>query len=500
MITDVSTIPMWRKVARWLLVVPVCVGAFVAAYIGSELVMLDSGWVRAVDRSDLNLPIHGLLALQNVLEIFSICALWLIPTFLAIGFAAGWSWLTRIVSGLFAILIFTGMYVWTTQPGNSREVPHVATIAAGVLLLIGAGLLFCRPRNLRHPLAVEITAFVVLLVPSLEEIASAPRALPSPPKIWTRTLQKGTWNAMNTGSEFAATRHLAFAGDRLVAVYESARAPYQGKQPMAEYAIVSLDTKTGGTINEKRFIGHWGATPSLYSNRNGNLILADDALTELHPDLTNSGLRFEVSRGRVEQMSPDGSTMAWETTPGITFLNASTLTATTKHLDFQVAGAVSRDAVLTTNMSRPVEFPNDHSFVTLIDSHGDHLIFHDRCGGSPNFLTNDLIFIKDCEGIRLINRDGHLVRKSPMQGNDRFAGVSQNGKRFAVAVSESRGDPSVRLFEHFVLFDTERAKPLAMIRIEHMPENQSWSAFSADGELFACGDATALSLYKVPGN
>lgn len=102
---------------------------------GSELVMLlGSEWVRAVDRSGFNFPIHGLIALQNVLEIFSICAVWLIPTFLAIGFAARWIWATRIVSGLFAILIFTGMYVWTTQPGNSRAMPHVATIAAGVLL------------------------------------------------------------------------------------------------------------------------------------------------------------------------------------------------------------------------------------------------------------------------------------------------------------------------------------------------------------------------------
>lgn len=501
MIKDVSALPMWRRGARWLLVFPVSAAALIAAYVASELLMaLSRGWVRAIDRSNFNVPIHALIALQGVLQIFSLCALWLIPTLLAIGFAAGWSWLTRIRAGLFAALVVTSVYVWTTQPGNSSAVPHTASIAAVVLLLIGAGLSFRRPQILRPQFIVEAIAFTVLLVPSLVEIASAPRALASPPKLWTRTLQKGTWNAMNTGSEFAATRHLAFAGDRLVAVYESATAPYQGKQPMAEYALISLDAKTGGTRNEKRFIGPWGATPSLYANRTGNLVVTDRNLTELHPDLTDTALRFEVSRGRVEQMSPDGSTMAWETTPGITLLDAATLAPTATHLDFSVADSVSHDAVLTAGISRPIEFPKDRSFVTLIDVYGHHLIFHDRCGGRPSFLTNELIYIGDCEGIKLMDREGHLVHKAVVPGNVRFAGVSQNGKHFAVVVSESRGDPSVTLFEHFILFDTESFQPLAMIRTEHMPENQSWSAFSEDGKLFACGSSDALSLYKVPGN
>lgn len=375
MVTDVKTLPMWRRIARWLLVLPISAAALFTAYIGSEFFMLlSSGWVRVVDRSDLNLPIHALMALQSVLEIFSLCILWLIPTSFAVGFAAGWNALARIVSGLFAALILTGIYVWTTQPGSSHNVPHSASVLAEILLLIGVGLCFRRPRNLHTPLMVEGVVFAVLLVPAFAALASGSRALPSPPKIWTVALQKNTWSAMNTGSEFDATRHLAFAGDRVVAIYESALAPYQGKQPMAEYALVSLDLQTGRTVNEKHFIGHWGTTPSLYANRNGNVVIADRNLDELHPDLTNSASHFEVSRGRVEQMSPDGSTMAWETTPGITLIDASTLIPTINRLDFGVAGSMSRDAVLTNNISWPVAFPKDHSFVTLIDSNGQHLI------------------------------------------------------------------------------------------------------------------------------
>lgn len=384
---------MWRKVARWLLVLPATAMALFAAYIGSELFMLlGNGWVRAVDRSSLNLSIHGLIALQNVLVIFILCALWLISTSCVIGFAANWSGLTRIVAGLFATLFAFGIYVWTTQPGSSQRLPHIASVAAGIVLLIGAGLSLRRPRSLRPQMISEAVAFGLLLVPSLAGVASEPRALPSPTKLWTATLQTGTWHAMNTGSEFAATRHLAFAGDRLVAVYESAMAPYQGKQPMAEYTIASLDAKTGRILNQKRFVGPWGSTPSLYANRNGNLVVTDGSLTELHPDLTNAGEHFEVSRGRVEQMSPDGSTMAWETTPGITLIDAATLTPTNNHLEFSVADSVSRDAVLTDNISRPVEFPKDHSFVTLIDAHGLHLILP-RQMWRQAYLSNERAYL-----------------------------------------------------------------------------------------------------------
>ena len=491
--TDISG---WRRVARWLLVIPVSAAALSLAYIGSQLLTLvTTDWVQFLDRSGLDLSIQGMLAFQAVLAIFLLCALWFLPTAFAVAFAAGWRWLSALASGLFTSLVLTGMYVWTTKPGSTNTVPHLAAGLADVLLVLGGALSLRKPRSPRPQLLTDGIAFGILLMPSLVAMASAPHELPAPPKLWAATLEKGTWEDVNTGSEFAATRQLAFARDRLVAVYESRSAPYQGKQPMAEYVLVSLDLQAGAVRNQRRFIGLWGATPSLYTASNGNPILADSSLTELKGYLPDAGPHFALSRGRVEQMSPDGTTMAWETTPGITLVDASALTPMGTHLDADVDTAVSQDAVLTDNISWPRAYPKDHSFVTLIDTQGEHLIFHGECAGRPSFLTNELILIG---GVAVLDRQGHLVRKVDVPVNARFAGVSQNGKRFAVVVSESRGDPSVVLFEHFLLFDTETGRSLGMVRTEHMPANQTWSAFSPDGTLFASGDATALSLYQVP--
>ncbi len=376
--------------------------------------------------------------------------------------------------------------------------PHTATITCAALLLLGSVLALRKPRRWRPLWVASLCAFVLLMVPSLIAIATGPHRLRAPEKVWTVTLQKSTWDAMNTGSEFAATRHMAFAGDRLIAVYEAAMAPYQGKQPMAEYALESLDVHTGAVQDEKRFVGQWGAMPSLYSAQGDDLVLAASSLNLLRSDLKDAGPHFDLTRGRVEQMSPDGSTVAWETTPGISLIKVPTLTPTGVRLDASVATSVSRDAVLTDNISWLGAYPKESSFVTLTDAQGEHLVYHGRCGGRPEFLTGSLIFVAGCGTVRLLDLQGHLVHETAVAGNARFAGVSQNGKRFAVAVSESRGDPSVVLFEHFILFDTETGQPLAMVRTEHMPENQSWSAFSSDGTLFASGDASALSLYKVP--
>jgi hypothetical protein len=305
-------------------------------------------------------------------------------------------------------------------------------------------------------------------------------------------------NDMNTGSEFDATRHLAFAKDRLVAVYESASAPSQGKQSMAEYTLVALDLKDGSVRDEKKFIGKWGAIPSLYSTLAGAVMEVEGNLVQLEPDLTETGRRFEIKRGRVTQLSPDGSTMAWETTPGITLLDAKTLSPTNVRLDASIAGSLSTNAVLNNNKSMPSVYPKDTAYVWVTDTNGERLLFHGTCGGPPSFITNEIIFIAGCGQLRLLDLEGHLIHEANVPGNGRLAGVSQNGKRFAIVASATMGDPSVVLFEHFILFDTDTGQPIAMVRSADMPANQSWSAFSPDGVLFATGGPGQLNLYRVP--
>jgi hypothetical protein len=480
----IMEIPVWRRVARWLLVLPISAAAFV--------------WVRELDRTRLNLPIHRLLALQSVLNIFGICTIWLVPTALALGFATESRWRIALVSGTSAALALTGVYVWTTSPGGSGTLPHFAVIAGTLVLLLGIVLSLRRRRSIKLLLLTNAGAFGLLLAPSLVAIASAPRDLLAPTKLWTVTLQKSTWDAMNTGSQFEATRHMAFSADRLVVVYESASAPYQGKQPMAEYTLVSLDLKAGAVKNQTRFIGKWGFSPKLYATRGGDVVFDNGRLIQLKGDLRETGRHFDLNQGRVNQMSPDGSTMAWETTPGITLLDAETLTPTGTRLDASIAGSVNHNAVLNNNKSWPSTYPKDHEFVTITNAVGENLLFHGECGGAPSFLTNELIFVAGCGKVKMFDLQGSLVHQANLDGNVRFAAVSRNGKRFAVVVDESRGDFPVVLFEHFILFDMDTGQAIAMVRTTHMPAYQSWSALSADGTLFASGDASELSLYRVP--
>jgi hypothetical protein len=490
--------PDWRRIGCWLLVLPISVAGFLAAYVGSQFLMLLSNvWVRELDGTRLNVPIHRLLALQSVLIVFGVCALWFVPTAIALGFAAGLRWRTALVSGTSAALALTGVYVWVTSPGTSGMWPRFAVIAGAFVLLSGIFLSLSGRSKIALLSVANAGAFGLFLAPGLAAIASAPRVPPAPTKLWTVTLQS-TRDAMNTGSQFEATRHMVFSADRLIAVYESASAAYQGKQPMAEYPLVSLDLRDGTVENQKRFVRKWGFSPRLYATRGGGVVFNSGSLIQLKGDLTETGRRFDFNRGRVDQMSPDGSTMAWETTPGITFLDAETLAPTGTRLDASVAGSVNPNAVLNNNKSWPSVYPKDHGFVTITNATGEKLLFHGECGGAPRFLTNELIFIAGCGKVKIFDLQGSLVRQMNLDGNVRFAGVSRNGKRFAVVVDESRGDFPVVLSEHFILIDTDTSQAIAMVRTTHMPAHQSWSAFSEDGALFASGDATELSLYRVP--
>jgi hypothetical protein len=79
---------------------------------------------------------------------------------------------------------------------------------------------------------------------------------------------------MNTGSEYAATRQVAFAADRVIVVFNAGFAPSQppkDKWPVSTYQLVSLEVKTGAKRNQITFPGRWGAMPYIYPMR-GDLI------------------------------------------------------------------------------------------------------------------------------------------------------------------------------------------------------------------------------------
>jgi hypothetical protein len=345
---------------------------------------------------------------------------------------------------------------------------------------------------------IRLRPLARLFAPLASRLVFAQKLPLEPRKVWSVVLQEGTWQAMNTGSEFEATRQVAFAGDRVVVVFDAGNAPYQNKQPMSRYRVLSLDKATGVVMNQTEFVGHWGSMPFLLGTSDAHLILENGGLQLLKPNLEPAGILFAIDRGRVTTISPDGTTLAWETSPGTTLIDANKLKPLAA-LPESAPTSVSRQAVLTDNHSWPRNYPNDHAFITRTDANGSKLIFHGVCGSRPQFLASDRILSVGCGWIRILDNNGGVVAtRRDSEDAYTFAGVNQSGPRFALQASDARGDPPSLLYERFYIYDVSSATPIASVPVSDLPERQSWSAFSPDGRFFAVGNPNRLSLYELP--
>jgi hypothetical protein len=72
-----------------------------------------------------------------------------------------------------------------------------------------------------------------------------------------------------------------------------------------------------------------------------------------------------------------------------------------------------------------------------------------------------------------------------------FAGVARNGSRFALQLGSGAK-------ERFVVYTVETGKAISEVKADVAPEEQSWTAFSADGSLFIVGSPLKITLYRLP--
>jgi hypothetical protein len=147
---------------------------------------------------------------------------------------------------------------------------------------------------------------------------------------------------------------------------------------------------------------------------------------------------------------------------------------------------------VTDNVHWTGKYPNDLGFVTYRDASGDHLLYHGSCGGRPQFLTDDLILEPGCKSPLIIDIHGNLVTTLSVKGGFSFAGVSQNGKCFALQLTGSGQH------ERFLVFSVQTGEPIAEVKPDQDGEEQSWTAFSPDGSMFVVGSPLKLALYRLP--
>lgn len=437
------------------------------------------------------------LGALNRLFFLLILLIWILPIALTISYAlgarrtSGWYW-GSFVAGL----LFAGFAITRAHKDQSFLMFWLAILSCCVL---GFGAtIWIMKRNSRPVLVwLQVIGVAILfLSPGIRVIVSSGLPPPLHP-LWSVVLQKGTWQAMNTGSDFAATRQLIITGNRVLAVFDAGEIGYQGKTPMSKYRLLSLDKKIGVLLNQREFTATWAASPFLFATKNGHVILANGNLELLNSDLSSTGRWFRFDRGRVDHISADGTTLAWETFPGTVLLDADTF-AKLGVLPESVPMSISRVAALTNNVSSPEKYPNQQ-FVTRTNAAGSAFIFHDPCLGNPQFLSNSRILVVGCGQIEILDDQGRAVAQhADLENAYNFAGVSQSGTRFALQASDEFGDPSVLIYERFYIYDAITAAPIATIPITDLPERQSWSAFSPDGHYFAVGNPNRVSLYQLP--
>jgi hypothetical protein len=64
-------------------------------------------------------------------------------------------------------------------------------------------------------------------------------------------------------------------------------------------------------------------------------------------------------------------------------------------------------------------------------------------------VTNENVELSTCGKVRIVNLQGTILKETKISGGSAtFAGVWQNGKRFALEFREERGDPSILLYEY----------------------------------------------------
>jgi len=292
-----------------------------------------------------------------------------------------------------------------------------------------------------------------------------------------------------TSSIFAATRSIAFVGDRIVLASMIGMQRSEGtKVPLLVYKLLSLDVKSGAVKDTREMLVY--SSLEIFEADEDHIIVSGQKLFRLTPDLNDDG-SLDV-KGNVHNISPDGSTLGNATYPGFQLIDTRTFRTRPVTDSAGVEASVNSKGYLTDNVLWTRAYPEELSFATYVDASGQHLLYHGKCGGMPRFLTDDLFLETGCKNPLIIDLHGNLIRALSPKGSSSYAGVSQDGKRFALQVRNSTNA------ERFVIYSLDTGEPLVEVVPKEKADEQSWTAFSPDGSLFVVGSPLKLTLYRLP--
>jgi hypothetical protein len=324
-----------------------------------------------------------------------------------------------------------------------------------------------------------------------------------PTRVWSigplvdHVASSSAFSASN--GSLAPTRSVVFAGDRIVLAFKRDKQAEGAQTSQSVYQLISLDSETGAIKDKREIVS--SSHLHLFATADAHVILSGSGLMRLTPDLKDAGT-VEAGAdgnklGKVENISPDGAKLGNSTNPGFELIDAATLHSAKLSLSPAADATVNNKGFVTNTQMWTGEYPDETSFLTYVDGNGSYLIYHGRCGGKPQFLSDTLIFEPGCKKPLVLNTSGDLIKMLPLSGEVSFAGQSLNGSRFALEVGRFTTDHILQT-ERFVIFSTGTWKPITEINPEYIRDDQSWTAFSPDGSLFVVGSPVRLALYRIP--
>jgi len=357
-----------------------------------------------------------------------------VPSASAIGFAARKPQHRALSLGLsVSVLLFAAICFFLGLHDHSIFMEWVSIVAT-IIVLSAVVVSFFKLNFLRSLTIANSIAILLLFGPSMAALSGRTRTVPQAKELWSTTLQEEQWQSMNTGSEYAATRQVAFAGDRVIAVFDAGFAPSQPTQdkwPVSAYRLISLDSRTGAKLKEITIDGRWGSMPYIYPTQKGFIDVQSNPPRTLNPDLVP--------------------------VTGASSAAPATRTTTRERLECGAA----------------------------------------NCDPPTYVLGKNTVQLRQ-KRFQVVDSTGHVLSGGDLVEWGTFAGASADGRRFAIQSSYMEGDPDFVVYEYFTVYDSATGKALAMVHTKDFPARQSWSAFSSNGRYFVAGNPNKLTMYELP--
>ncbi len=370
----------------------------------------------------------------HLFDFFLAILIWIVPSASAIAFAMRKSQRSAFdLAVSISVLLFGIGCFFLGRRDHSGWIESIAIIAS-TAVLSAVIFSFVRSNLSRCVTFVNVVCVLLLFGPSMVSLSRRVGAGPNPKELWSSRLQQIQWQEMNTGSEYAATRQVAFVGDRVVVVFNAGFAqsqPSKDKWPLSTYRLVSLDRKTGAKLKETTIAGSWGSMPYIYPTQEGFLDVQSNPPLTLNPDLV--------------PVSDSSGT-------------AQTDRRTTR--ERVECGAANCEPIRHSLGKNTLQLRQEH--------------------------------------FQVVDSTGHVLSGGKLRDRGTFAGASADGRRFAIESSYTEGDPDFVVYEYFTIYDAENGNVASTIHMSDLPARQSWSALSPDGRYFVAGNPNKLTLYELP--